>query len=253
MGNWPCAVAHMIESTLHLMMRPGYILQGDLRFLARLDLAHFVLAEDRHDPLLVLDERHGRRHRQRHGHRAGTQRQRYHGAVGRRVVDGLVETPFGIGQLRLGARDLRLDVRDLVLLAAGGLGGELLPDLRFAGDADVELRLRDSRHRSAPVRSRTGCRRRSAASSLQLLLAHPGQLQLRRDRVAGCRCALRSCCAEAALARVGRDQLHIELLRAAPCSPSTSISYGRRIDLEQHVALLDRAVRLDRHLGDAAR
>ena len=28
MGNWPWAVAQMMESTLHLMMRPGYILSA---------------------------------------------------------------------------------------------------------------------------------------------------------------------------------------------------------------------------------
>ena len=56
------------------------------------------------------------------GHGARAQRQGDHGAIGRRAVDRLLEAPLGFAELRFCLRDLRLDVRDLVLVALAVLG-----------------------------------------------------------------------------------------------------------------------------------
>ena len=95
-------------------------LEGDLRLLARLDLADFVLMVNGENPLLILDEIHRGRHRQRNGHRARPQRQSHDGAIGGRMIGGLAEFPFASASCARPG-DLGFDLGDFVLLAFGRL------------------------------------------------------------------------------------------------------------------------------------
>ena len=69
------------------MMRPGIRLHVDFRFVARLDVAQFVLPEEGDDPRVVLlDEAHHRHGRELRRAHAGTQREIRHAAIGRREM-----------------------------------------------------------------------------------------------------------------------------------------------------------------------
>ena len=67
----------------------------------------------------VLDECHRGDGREGHDHDARPQRQCHDIAIGRGEGHGLLQVPLGVGQLRLGLRDLRQYLRHLVLDAGG--------------------------------------------------------------------------------------------------------------------------------------
>ena len=224
-------------------------LERNLRLVARLDLAHLVLPEVGHDPLLVLDERHRRDGRERHDHHAGPQGQRDDVAIGRGDGHGLLEIPRRVGQLRLGLRDLRQDLRDLVLHAGRRLRRQPLLHLchRGLGSLQVVLRPLQVGLRLVEIEAVAG-----AGSDEFLELAARWRASASCVRAVPWRLtASFNCC----------DRLRWLAVAEISCALSDSmfasaertwISNGVRVEPEQHVALLDRNVRLDRHLDDLA-
>src|SRR6185369_16813207 len=82
---------------------PGVHFERDFRLLARLDLADFVLAVNRKNPLSILDEVHRGRHREGNRHCTRPERQSDYGAVGWRIASCLAEFPPGVVKLCLRA------------------------------------------------------------------------------------------------------------------------------------------------------
>ena len=236
--------------------------EDELGLVARVDLVQLVLVVERDHLVGVLDEGHRRRDRERGRERAGAQLHVDRIAVRRRHHGRLRELPAGVVELGPDLRHRRVDVADLAAdalahLAFAGRGLHLVA-ARLRQHAAGGLELRHQRLgiglgglEREPV---TGAAAHQLAVVLDPLerevelgldFAHPGIGLLHRAARRG----------EAA---AGAAQLLVELARARfgvgelRFEPLDRQLVRRRVDLEQHLALLHQPVRLDRHLEHPA-
>ena len=235
-----------------------------------IDLVQLVLAEQREDLVLVVDERHHLVERHAGDEEAGPQHHVHHRPVARRDHRRLRQLPAGVLELRARRVDLRL--RDLHLrLRRGDLRLDLRDRREVAVDAAAELfltccsaparrelrgQLVDVRLRLLEVEAVAGARRDELGVLRDAL---PRQIERRRQRrhlaVASFSCSF-SCRsldsrrpAAPAPPRAAPDRRRPSP-PPTPAAPRASdlVLVRRRIDPEQHVAFLHRPVVLDRHL-----
>ncbi len=149
-GSCPWPIAHMTESTLPLMMRPGYVSSANSASSPACTLRQLVLRKEGDDLPVGFDQRHHRIERQPRDEAARAQLQVDDVAVAGRARDRLVQVPLRVLELRADLRDLRelpVDLR-----------AELLPDLLRGRDRlrFGRLRLRELAARGGELALRLG-------------------------------------------------------------------------------------------------
>ncbi len=247
------------------MMRPGIGLERELGFVPRLHLVQLVLVEERDDLPVGFDQRHHRIERQPGDEAARAQLQVDHVAVARRARGRLLEVPLRVLELRADLRDLRVLRRrpcapsfccDLLRRRDRLRFGRLRLRLLRCAPLRAGLQLGEVRLRLLEVEAVAGAGRDELAVLLDALAR---EVQPRVDFA-------RSCAPPAAIARARFDDLGVGAASATPRARAASLArsraaprgvdlelVGRRVDAEQHVALLHETVAfLDRHLEHAA-
>ena len=250
--------------------------ERDLRLVARLDLVQLVLAEQREDLILVVDEGHHLVERHAGDEEAGAEHDVHHRAVAGREHVVCVRSQRALSScarvvstcacghlhLRLGRGDLRLDLRDrreVAVDAACELFAHLL--LGRARRRKLRRQLVDVRLRLLEIEAIAGAGGDELGVLRDALARQVERRRKRRHLPVACFSCSRSWrsldCASVSCACTSASRC-----RSAPTLASSAASFasselhfvliGRRIDPEQHVALLHRPVVLDRHLDHAS-
>ena len=259
----PCPIAQITESTVPFTICPGYVSSANSASSPGLHPGELVLVEERDDLPVRLDEGHHGVQRQSGDECAGPELQVDDVTLARRHGRGLVEQPARVRELRSDLRDLRVRAVDV--------GAELLLDL-----PDRRQRLRFGRSRCSLLAAR------------RFTLPHElGEIGLRLLEVEARACAgfreltvlldAHACEREPCVhfrdfrarlrdrracfhhfgvrARQGLRGLALPALREGELRLQVGHVelVGRRVDLEQHVTLVNEAVALlDGHFQHAA-
>ena len=209
------------------------------------DLVQLVLAEQREDLVLVVDERHDLVERHAGHEEAGPEHHVHHRAVARRDDGRLRQIPSRVLELRarrldlrlrdlhlrLGGGDLRLDLRDRRQIAVDA-SRELFPDLLLGGArrgdlrgqlVDVGLRLLEIEAIAGPGRDQLGVLRDACLR----------QIERRRERRSPGRWPAFSCSCSCALARLRVGQPGLRLGEPRPIGADLRF-LGRQPRLERH-------------------